>query len=97
MKIVKIETSNRKNKRFKVTLDDGDVYHFGLLGASTYLEHGNKRKRDNYRKRHRGNDIERYLIETLTPSPALFSWALLWGDSTDLMKNIDKLNRLWDE
>ena len=97
MKIVKIETSNRKNKRFKVTLDDGQSFHFGLLGASTYLDHRNKKKRENYQKRHLGNETEKYLIETLTSSPALFSWALLWGDSTDLMKNIDKLNRLWDE
>jgi len=97
MKIIQIENSNRKNKRFKVTLDDGQIFHFGLLGANTYLEHHDNRKRDNYRKRHRGNDTERYLIETLTPSPSLFSYYLLWGDSTDLMRNIDKLNRLWDE
>jgi hypothetical protein len=97
MKIIQIDNSNRKNKRFKVTLDTGEIYHFGLLGASTYLEHRDKRKRDNYRKRHLGNDAERYLIENLIPSAALFSWALLWGNTTDLIKNIKKLNKMWEK
>jgi hypothetical protein len=97
MKIIEIDKSNRKNKRFKVTLDTGEIYHFGLLGASTYLEHGNKRKRDNYRKRHITNETERYLIENLIPSPALFSYWIIWGDSTDLIRNIEKLNKMWDK
>jgi hypothetical protein len=97
MKIIEIDKSNRKNKRFKVTLDTGEIYHFGLLGASTYLEHGNKRKRDNYRKRHIGNETERYLIQNLIPSAALFSYWILWGDTTDLIRNIEKLNKMWDK
>jgi hypothetical protein len=95
MKIIQIENSNRKNKRFKVTLDDGQNFHFGLLGANTYLEHHDNRKRDNYRKRHLGNDTERYLIENLIPSAALFSYWIIWGDSTDLIRNIEKLNELF--
>jgi hypothetical protein len=96
-RIISIEDSNRKNKRYKVTLDDGQVFHFGLLGASTYLEHHNKQKREAYRKRHLGNETEKHLIEHLIPSPSLYSYYLLWGDSTDLMTNINILNRLLDD
>ena len=92
-KIIKIENSPRKNKRFRITLNNGDYYDFGLLGASTYLEHKDKIKRENYRKRHLGNDRENYLIKNLIPSPSLFSYYLLWGDSTSVNKNIEILNK----
>jgi hypothetical protein len=91
-KIIKIENSPRKNKRFRITLNNGDHYDFGLLGASTYLEHKDKIKRENYRKRHLGNDRENYLIKNLIPSPSLFSYYILWGDSTNINDNIKTLN-----
>jgi len=33
------------------------------------------------------------LIDSLTPSPALFSYYLLWGDHTTLKENLDELNK----
>ena len=92
-KIVKIENSPRKNKRFRVHLRNKDYYDFGLLGASTYIEHHDKIKRENYRKRHLGNDRENYLIKNLIPSPSLFSYYILWGDSRSVEENIKKLNK----
>ena len=92
-KIVKIENSPRKNKRFRVYLENNDYYDFGLLGASTYIEHHDKIKRENYRKRHLGNDRENYLIKNLIPSPSLFSYYILWGDSRSVEENIKKLNK----
>lgn len=97
MKIVKISKSPRKNKRLRVYLDDNRYFDFGLDTGETFIDHKNEKKRDAYRKRHIGNDIERYLIETLTPSPALYSWFLLWGDSSDLMTNIETLNAMLNE
>jgi len=41
-----------------------------------------------------GNDKESELIESLTPSPALFSMFLLWGYTSDLQENIKYLNDL---
>ena len=93
MEIEKLERSDRKDKRFKLTLNNGRTYHFGLVNGSTYLDHKDKKKRDAYRKRHYGNDIERLLIDHYTPSPATFSYYLLWGEHTDLNKNIDDLNK----
>ena len=73
---------------------NGKKYNFGLKGGSTYLDHKDKIKRDNYRRHHLGNPKEKQLIEGLTPSPALFSYYILWGDSTDININIRKLNKL---
>jgi hypothetical protein len=92
MKIVKIIKSPRKNKRLRVYLDDNRYFDFGLDTGETFIDHNNEKKRDAYRKRHIANVIERYLIETLTPSPALYAYYILWGDSSDLMTNIETLN-----
>jgi hypothetical protein len=92
MKIIKITSSPRKNKRYRVFLNDGNYYDFGLLGGSTYIDHHDKIKRDNYRKRH--YVMEKKFIDKLTPSPSLFSYYLLWGDSDDINKNIMHLNKL---
>ena len=91
-KIIKLVKSPRKNKRFRVYLENNENFDFGLDGGNTYIDHGNKKKRDNYRKRHYAQ--ERKLIDSFTPSPALYSYYLLWGDSTDINKNIEKLNRM---
>ena len=93
MKIIKVEPSSSKNKRFKVSLDDGSSFHFGLKGGSTYLDHKDETKRKNYRLRHRSNPLEKYLIDHFKPSAALFSYYLLWGDSVDMQKNIKWLNK----
>ena len=93
MEIINIKMSMRKDKRFKLTMNNGHTYHFGLDSGSTYIDHKDKKKRDAYRKRHYGNDFERLLIDHYTPSPATFSYYLLWGEHTDLNKNIDDLNK----
>ena len=48
MEIIDIDMSMRKDKRFKLTMNNGDVYHFGLDSGSTYLDHKDKKKRDAY-------------------------------------------------
>jgi hypothetical protein len=95
MKIIKLINSPRKNKRFRVYLDNGEHYDFGLDTGSTYIDHREKEKRENYRARHMGNDIEKHLIENLIPSPALFSYWLLWGDSVLLEQNFKNLNKMF--
>ena len=96
-KIISIEDSKRKKKRYKVTLDNGQIFHFGLKTGSTYIDHHDKRKKEAYRKRHLGNEIEKHLITHLIPSSSLYSYWILWGNSTDIMKNIDELNKLMDD
>ena len=95
MKIIKLINSPRKNKRFRVYLDNGEHYDFGLDTGSTYIDHKDKIKRENYRARHLGNLTEKHFIENLIPSPALFSYWLLWGDSTLLEQNFKNLNKMF--
>jgi hypothetical protein len=77
-----IEASDRKGKRFKATFANGKVVHFGAKGGSTYIDHKDKTKRENYIKRHavRENFDDPYSAGSLS------RW-LLWGDFTNLEKN----------
>lgn len=82
-----------KTKRFRVLLSDGKHYDFGSPSppSKTYIDHKDIKKRDAYRKRHYA--LEKEQIDTYTPSPAVFSYFVLWGDSTDIKKNIEALNK----
>jgi hypothetical protein len=94
MIIISIEPSKRKNKRFKITLSDGRIFHFGLKNGSTYIDHHDKDIREAYWARHFSNPLEHKLISNLIPSPALFSSFLLWGDNDTIDENIVVLNAL---
>lgn len=94
MKIINIIKSPIKNKRFRVYLDDGNNYDFGLLNGSTYIDHHDEKKRLNYWNRHYSNKKEQELIDKIIPSPALFSAYLLWGYHKTLDDNIRYLNRI---
>jgi hypothetical protein len=91
-RIQRITASSKKNKRFKVILENGNSYDFGLLNGSTYIDHGDKAKRDAYWARHYANDRERYLIDNIIMSPSLLSAYILWGSSKSIQKNIKELN-----
>ncbi len=108
VKIIDINQSNRKSKKYVATLDDGNRIHFGLKFSETYLDidavktapqhrwsddHKDKEKRSNYLKRHIGNEMEKYLITNRIVSPATLSALVLWGPTTDLNKNVEILNR----
>jgi hypothetical protein len=99
IEILEVINSPRQNKRFRVMINqDGKVKHydFGLDTGSTYIDHTDNAKRDAYRKRHYANKKEKELIDNLIPSPALFSAALLWGDSEDITENIVALQKLFN-
>ena len=95
VKIIEVIDSPKKNKRFRVYMDDGKHYDFGLDTGSTYIDHHDKQKRLAYIARHLGNLSEKRLIDNLVPSPALFSMVLLWGKYTNIDDNIRYLNQLW--
>jgi len=93
-KIAKIENSKVKNKRFRITLQDGSHYDFGLDTGKTYIDGVSEKTREAYRTRHLGNLTEKKLISSLIPSPSLFSYYILWGESRSIDENIKKLNRM---
>lgn len=77
-----IEKSDRKGKRFKATYANGKVVHFGAKNGSTYIDHADKKKRENYIKRH---DVRENFDDPYSAG-SLSRW-LLWGDFTNLEKN----------
>jgi hypothetical protein len=97
MEIISIEELEDKPKRFKViTLEWGKkrVYQFGQPNGFTYIDGASKQTRRNYLLRHMANETEAHLINNNIPSPALFSAKLLWGNSSNIIKNIEDLNEL---
>ena len=97
VQIINIIKSKRKDKRYTAILDDYKSINFGLDTGSTYIDHHNETKRENYRKRHYANKTEKYNIDNLIISPSLLSYYLLWGPYTELNKNLHYLNKLLDE
>ena len=80
---MEITPSTRKDKRFLATFKNGIKIHFGLKNGSTYIDHGDKNKRDAYIKRHQVNEDfnDPYTAGAL-------SRGILWGDSKDIKTNI---------
>jgi hypothetical protein len=93
--IVDIEESPLKNKRFRVFMDNNRHFDFGLKNGNTYIDHNNLMIRNAYLSRHYAISTEKYFIDNLIPSPALFSWYLTWGKYKTLEENINFLNNLW--
>lgn len=86
----KFEKSNRKNKKYMVTTTSGKVVHFGdtryqhykdSTGLSLYshLDHLDKKRRDNYRTRHKSILLKNGKPAYLDPEqPSYFSYKYLW-------------------
>lgn len=85
---MKIEKSTRAGKRFMATYANGKIVHFGQAGGQTYIDHGDKAKREAYLARHkkRENWNDPY------SAGALSRW-ILWGDYVNLMDNIASFKR----
>lgn len=76
-----IKVSTRKNKKYDVYKDDKFITSFGdkryqqyhdKIGHYSNLDHGDKKRRDAYRTRHRGDKI-------YDPNYAgYWSWHYLW-------------------
>ena len=77
-----IKPSTRKDKRYEAIFNNGKIIHFGLRGGNTYIDHGDKIKRENYIKRHAVNE------NFSNPySASALSRYLTWGPTTNLEEN----------
>jgi len=62
---------------------------FGAKNMSDYTIHKDEERRERYRNRHKKDNIDEPF------SPGALSWYVLWGDSTDIQKNLrDYLRRV---
>ncbi len=96
--IAKLVPAVAEGKRFTAIMSDGKRINFGQKDPvnGTYIDHHNKDLRNKYLARHLANKREKYLIENLIPSPALFSAVILWSypddKITSVRKNVEMLN-----
>ena len=65
-----------------VTFANGKTIHFGASNGKTYIDHGDKKKREAYLARHKVNENW-----TNPYSAGALARFLLWGDSTSLDAN----------
>lgn len=92
VEILEIRPSNRDNKRLKVVMlvdDKKKTIHFGAKERETYIDHGDKLRRKNYRAR-----AESFGIENIT-KPNTWSYWLLWGRYTDIRRNYKAMRRMF--
>lgn len=82
-RFVSLTESPRKGKRYRLTLSD-KVIDFGLKGGQTYIDHGDKRKRLNYLRRHYANE------DWTKPNPGSASAFILWGFETNIEENLKR-------
>lgn len=84
--------SDKPTKRF-LAIYEGKKYYFGQPNAYTFIDGADEKVRENYWKRHYANPTEKYRIDNLIPSPALFSAYILWN-TNDIYKNVRILNKI---
>lgn len=87
---MKIKSSTKKDKRLMAIFNDGKIIHFGSKNGSVYTDHKDKKKRENYLKRHRVNE------DWTKINPASLSRFILWGDSTSIDTNIANYKRMFN-
>jgi hypothetical protein len=84
--------SDKPTKRF-LAIYEGKKYYFGQPNAYTFIDGADENVRENYWKRHYAIPTEKYRIDNLIPSPALFSAYILWN-TDDIYENVRILNKL---
>ena len=91
MRFVSLYNSKRKGKKYVITFENPTVViHFGAKGSSTYLDHRDEVKRENYLRRHAVNENWDEV------NAGSLSAYLLWGPSTDLETNLELFLKRFD-
>lgn len=95
---MKIEKATAKGKKYKAIFShevDGKMKvikstNFGDSSAQDYTQHGDKKRRELYRERHKKD------LETKDPMRAGYlSYYILWGASTNIDTNIKKYKQMF--
>jgi len=84
MKFVSLQHSPNPSKKLVIKFSEPNLtIHFGSKHSSTYLDHHDKHKRENYLKRHSVNENWDEV------NAGSLSAYLLWGKSTNLKTNLN--------
>ena len=83
MRFISLEQSPRPTKKYVINFKEPNkTVHFGSKNSSTYLDHQDKVKRQNYLLRHSVNE------DWESINAGSLSAIILWGKTTDLNKNL---------
>jgi len=90
-RLVSVKKSDKPEKKFVATFEtDGRTKktHFGDSSAQDYTQHGDKDRREAYRRRHKKD------LATHDPTRAGYlSYNILWGNSTNFKDNLADYRR----
>ena len=91
MELLYIRKSKNKEKKWVAVfrLDNGKErrIRFGATGYDDYTIGASKDQRKFYRQRHQGDNLKD------ATSPGSLSFYILWGESTDMEKNIKSFKK----
>jgi len=76
-----LEVSNKKNKRFQITLSNGTNIHFGqwpFNGRGAFIDHKDEKVKKAWQARHSKILIDGDPAYLNIYSPEYYSWHLLW-------------------
>jgi hypothetical protein len=91
MKLLRLTEPRNPKKKFRAEFSDGKGVEFGQAGADDYTIKKDKEQRDRYRARHK--------VDLLTDDPrraGFLSYWILWGDSTDIGRNVATYKRMFN-
>jgi hypothetical protein len=91
MKLLRVIEARNPAKKWRAEFSDGKGVEFGQAGAPDYTLSKDKAQRDRYRTRHK--------VDLMTEDPrraGFLSYYILWGDSTDMGRNIASYKRMFD-
>ena len=89
--IINVINSPLPEKRFRAIFNNKTHLDFAMRWAEAYIDHHNTERRLGYWKM-MYNSNEKDLLYWLIPSDIVLTTFLLYGDSTDMIKNIEILN-----
>jgi hypothetical protein len=90
MKLLRLTEPRNPAKKWRAEFSDGKGVEFGQANAPDYTLTKDKAQRDRYRARHK--------VDLLTDDPrraGFLSYYILWGDSTDMGRNIATYKRMF--
>jgi len=91
MKLLRLTEPRNPAKKWRAEFSDNKGVEFGQAGADDYTITKDKEQRDRYRARHMKD------LETDDPRRAGFlSMEILWGNSTDIARNIASYKRKYN-
>jgi hypothetical protein len=84
MQFISLEKSDRDKKRYVIRFSNPKkTIHFGSDVGTTYIDEGDKLKRENYIKRHQVRE------DWTKVNAGSLSRYILWGDSKNINKNLN--------